>query len=194
MATTKAKTPTSDNLKARLLEFHNKKIADSEHVLMEDDKVPCFDYMINVSGGDIMIPDLQAIDKNPDSGKIFKVEAGRRINLNTVFSVGAINRNRLQLLNVLNEMRSSIDSDYPAFLLVSKEDIQIQFPFELVKKSLVDKLKDKGQTSFELGRNEYDDKLAEELAKEEKANAKASVKSGVGNLNTKTKQEAENSI
>jgi len=193
MATTKAKNPTPE-LKARLLEFHNKKIADSEHVLMEDDKVPCFDYMINVSGGDIMIPDLQAIDKNPDSGKIFKVEAGRRINLNTIFTVGAINRNRSQLLKVFSELRSNLDSDYPAFLLVAKEDIQVEFPFELVKKSVVQKMKDAGKQTLELGQNEYDVKLAEEIAKEKKANEKASVASGVGNMNTRTKQEVENSI
>jgi hypothetical protein len=191
---TKNKNTSPENLKARLLEFHNKKVVESENVLMENATVPCFDYVINMSGGELMITDLRAVDKNPDSPKVYPVSAGKRFNFNSIFPIGAINRNRDQLLRLFTEMRSEIDPDYPAMLLVSQADLMVEFPFQLVKTSLVDKLKAKGQGTLELGRNEYDERLAEELAKEKKANEKASVTSGIGNLNTKTKQEVEASI
>ena len=74
------------------------------------------------------------------------------------------------------------------------QDGKLKLPFELEKKSLVKKLQDAGKNHFEFGINEYDEKLFEDIEKEEKSWDRASKHAGIGNKNRKTKEEAEKSI
>lgn len=195
MANTK-KSPRKD-IKERLLSFHSEKLKNSAHVLMGEKDIPCFDYIVNTYGSKLMVTDLQAKDKNPDTQVIFEIQAGELLNLNTIWEVGVINRNRRALMPVFEKMKSLLDPDYPALLLVTKEDFEaiqdgkLKLPFELEQKSLVDRLKEKGKDHFEFGKNEYDEKLIEDLEKEEKSWDKASKGSGIGNKNKMTKEEAE---
>lgn len=195
----KTKSPKKD-LKERLLAFHSQKLKDSAHVLMGEKVISCFDYLINTYGSELLVTDLQAKDKFPESQVIYPIEAGALLNLNTIWEVGVINRNRRALLPVFEKMKSLLDPDYPALLLVSKEDFEaiqddkLKLPFNLEQKSLVARLKEKGKDHFEFGMNEYDEKLIEDLEKEEKSWEKASKHSGIGNKNRKTKEEAEKSI
>lgn len=193
---TKKEKPKKDLLKERLLKYHNEKVKNSEFLDMDNEKDCCFDYFINVSGTEQLITDLRAMDKNPDTQKIYKVPAGRRMNFKTIFPTGAINRNRDALLPLFTTMKSNLDPDFPAFLLVSHEDLYVELPFPLEQKSLVERVKDKygSDSKIELGANEYDIKLSEDLEKEERSHEKASRGSGIGSRDRKTKEEVERNL
>lgn len=198
MATTVNKRKeTKEDLKTRLLRNHQEILDQAESVSLDDkDAEACFTYFINMTGTDHMIMNLKALNENPDTQKVYVIKKGERKNLNSVFSKESINSNRDALTESFTTLKSELDPDYPALLLVKEEDLKVQFPFSLIKTSVVDRMKAKGQQTLTLGINEYDEKLKVDYEKEEKSWEK--VKAGgahkAGNTNTKTKREVEASI
>lgn len=174
-----------------LLEYHNDKVKSSQEVVMDDAERVCFDYVVNTGGVILMIPDFNAVDKNPQSEMVFEIPAGEVINLRNFFDTKAINRNRRGLLTAF-KLKSTLDERLPTLLCIENKDIE--FPFPLTKKSFVDRLKDKNIKHQDLGINQFDIALEKEVKKEKKQHEKASEQVGQSTEGKKTKAEVEASI
>lgn len=162
--------------KEELIAYHNKVIADSNKITLEDEKTACFTYCINTSGGFLFLDDIEAKLQNPQSELMITVEPGERINLQSFFTKRAINRNRRHIIGAM-KMKSNLYG-LPALLCV--ESLDINLPFPVVQKSTMEKMKSKGLKIVEMPENEYDIKLREEIRKEEEYNARLVRRPGDG--------------
>lgn len=162
--------------KEELINYHNKVIADSNRITLEDEKVACFTYCINTSGGDLMLPDIEAKLLNPESEQVITFSPGERFNLQSYFTKKAINRNRRHLIGAM-KMKSQLFG-LPTLLCVESPDVNLPFP--VVQKSTMEKMKSKGLKIVEMPENEYDIKLRDEIKKEEEYNARLTRRPGDG--------------
>lgn len=162
--------------KQELIDFHNKTIANSNRITLEDTDTACFTYCINTSGGDLMLPDIEAKLLNPESEQIITFSPGERFNLQSYFTKKAINRNRRHIIGAM-KMKSQLFG-LPTLLCV--ESLDVNLPFPVVQKSTMEKMKSKGLKIVEMPENEYDIKLREEIKKEEDYNKRLVRRPGDG--------------
>lgn len=176
----------------KLLAFHNEQIEKSKTILMNDEVNSCFVNIVNTSGGVLVLPDFHALSIQPNSELTFKMEAGERLNLLTMFDVKDINRNRQGLI-IASKMKGVYG--FPALTFIERMDVV--FPFELRKETMYEKgVKEKEKfgegTKIPLPKNEFDVMLEKEIAKEKKANEKISNMSNMSaGSERKTKEELE---
>ena len=149
-----------------LIKYHNQVIADSNKIALEDETKACFTYCINTSGGILMLLDIEAKEKNPESEQMIVLEAGERFNMQSYFTKRAINRNRKHLIGAM-KMKSQLFG-LPALLCVKSLDVKL--PFNVVGKSTMEKMKSKGLKSVEMPANEYDQKLKDKIREEKEYN------------------------
>ena len=181
---------TPDQLKEKLLKYHNQKLMDAPNIMAGDLLRACYDKVINCSGGTIMLPDFNAREHDPGSELTFPIAAGERYNLLGVFETKQINKNRMYLEN---QLKAPGLHGLPALLCV--EDLQIQFPWPLVQKSILDRVKDKGLKTVELPVNRYDEEFMKVVKKEADYNKKIMERPGTGDLKDRpTPEQFEKTI
>jgi hypothetical protein len=174
--------PKESNIREKLKEllvFHKQKIANSQKIIVTEQVNSAFEFIINCSGGNLVLPDFHAQAINPDSEKTFQMAPGERLNLLTRFDPKEINRNRQGLLTA-----AGIKGIYglPALLFV--EGLDVFIPVPLKKETIFEKgVKQKEETGQEVVRinlpeNEFDERLRKEKLKEKKRNDKVEQEAG----------------
>lgn len=152
---------------------------------------------MNTSGTVVLLPDFRALDVDPDSQKVIKVDQGQAINLSSKFSNLTINRNRESLLQAF-KMKGM--HGFPMLTCVEKLNTiitddkgnELSFnPLTIVKKALQKGMKNE---KVDAGYNEYDEKLEADYKKEEDYNKRIMQKAGQNIGNRRTQEEAFNSI
>jgi hypothetical protein len=189
-----AKRQNSTNTKKQqiesLLAFHKKKIFEAQEIMMDEETKPCYDYIVNTSGGKVILPDFHALSVDPDSPKTFTLEPGARLNLRSKFDIKDINRNREGL-----EIAASMEGIYGFPAITFVEDIRVEFPVPLVKKTPFEKgMEEKekfGSSKVQLASNEFDEKLVKDFEKEKRYNEKIADKSAYLVNPRKSKKELE---
>lgn len=175
-----------------ILKFHEKKIKESNEILVNDDIKACFQYVVNTSGTILLLDDFHAKSINPESERSFRLDIGERLNLLTKFDIKDINRNRESLLRA-----GKSEGIYGLPQLTFVENLDIKFPVPLKRETLFEKgMREKEETGesprYNLPENEFDDMLRKDIEKETKANQRVEQNSGIKiPEKRKTKKEVE---
>jgi len=177
----------------QFLDYHNKKIKDAKNIVIGDKVAPCYDMIINTSGGVLVLPDFYALSINPESEKTFYLTPGEGLNLLTKFDIKHINRNRQGL-----ETAAKMPGVYGFNAITFVEDLDEEFPVPLRKQTAYEKgLEEKekfGTAKIPLPANEYDVLLRKDIEKEEKRNEKLNQESKMkvgGDRKTRSEIEQE---
>lgn len=175
-----------------ILKFHEKKIKESNEILVNDDIKACFQYVVNTSGTILLLDDFHAKSINPESERSFRLDIGERLNLLTKFDIKDINRNRESLLRA-----GKSEGIYGLPQLTFVENLDVKFPVPLKRETLFEKgMREKEETGesprYNLPENEFDDMLRKDIEKETKANQRVEQNSGIKiPEKRKTKKEVE---
>jgi hypothetical protein len=175
-----------------ILKYHNKKIKESNEILVNDVIKACFQYVVNTSGTVLLLDDFHAKSINPESEKSFQLGIGERLNLLTKFDVKDINRNRDSLLRA-----GKSEGIYGLPQLTFVENLDVKFPVPLKRETLFEKgIREKEETGesprYNLPENEFDELLRKDIEKEKRSNEKVEQSSGIKvPEKRKTKKEVE---
>lgn len=171
--------------------YHEKKLEESKHIMVENKEVPAFEYAINASGGELLISDLESKDKNPDSDQVIVLAPGEIIYFNGYFAVPVINRNKRHLVNSMKIKGMLGIGDEKLYSLLNIESPDIEFPIPLKTENLVTKIKSKNLQGnpIELPINEFDIALQKDIEKEKVYNEKISRRAGMGDNSERVTRE-----
>lgn len=161
-----------------LLKEHFDIIRASASIEVDNDKVPCFKWFINLSGGPLFIRDLNALDKDPETEKVVTLIQGVPVSLTSMYSTKIINTHRGELLEA-TRLPSNLIRKMPAFLFL--KDPKVKFELDIKKKPYLrdiirknrnhEHINEKGEI-IKLGYNEHDVVHQNQIIKEREANKK----------------------
>lgn len=174
---------TQEELKAKLLKYHNEKLEKFEDFSISQDQV-CVDKVINFSGEPLMLPNFHDKDRDPDTENVFKIEPEERLNFLNLFEPKQINRNRKNIKMLLVEPGMH---GFPKLLMV--EDLKVKVPWNLTKIVPITRLREKGVKMAELPVNRYDLAFVDTIKKEKEYNEKIMQRAGMGDITKRPTQE-----
>ncbi len=151
------------------IDFHDETVINSDKVAAGNTKKPWVNFIVNTSGGIMVIPDLRDSDNVEAEG--LTMEPGDALSLVSMYDIKIINRNKKGLITAMRTP-SSTYKGLPQVLAVSSREKLEELPFNFLSpKSLAETLKERGKgSSILLPPNIHDKKLAEFIKEENDAN------------------------